>query len=92
MDKEIPYHIPYKFRSGERVLVSKEIREAHAWYGTPLEDYSKHIGVVHRVTDEDPLIGFKCAAPGLGAVWLPSCALEKPGYKDAVVISVPSIE
>ena len=89
----LPFHVPEKFRAGERVTVVAEVYAAEAWHGTYSPFSTGMLGKTGKIQETNPLWGYYVVVTqGKSHLtsWFPSCALDKP-TKQNVVIEVPSI-
>jgi len=86
---DIPYHVPYTFEVGKKVLVSR-VPEAHAWHVYWSLAADSMVGKVVQIVEESPTAGYQCKMKGSLNAWLPSAALSIPEDKN-VVIEVPSV-
>lgn len=92
--EELPFHIPNKYKVGDRVLVVKDIKAAHAWYQPHSRYNTDVVGLKMFVGATDPLLGYCLSEKRKSGllVYVPSCALELVPQPTEATIDVPATD
>lgn len=90
--EEAPFHVPNKYKVGDRVRVVRDVEQANAWYYNHSGWHKEALGKEMYVREADPVKGYCLSLKRndqLITYW-PSCALELVPQPEEASIDVPT--